>query len=77
MLVSYVFSELRQVRTKLLELISSPNHEVATVNSNLEAYLGLLHGCITSPDPESGGDSKLRHAVRFRWTNTLLGNTPT
>jgi len=73
-----VCSELRQTRNLLLDIISNPNNEMTTMMNALNNYLGLLHGFIVSLDPESESrDSKLRHALRFRWTNTLLGNTPT
>jgi len=70
-------SELRQSRNLLLDIISNPNNEMMTLTNALNKYLGLLHGFIVSLDAEEGGESKLRHALRFRWTNTLLGNTPT
>jgi len=72
-----ICSELRQARNHLLELLIDPNNEPETIVTALNTYLSLLHGFITSLDPEKGGDSLLRHALRFRWTNTLLGNTPT
>ncbi len=70
-------SELRQSRNILLDIISNPNNEISALTTALENYIGLLYGFIVAVDPENAGDSKLRHAVRFRWTNTLLGNTPT
>lgn len=72
-----ICNELRQTRNLLLDVISNPNNEISMLTSALDNYLGLLHGFIVSFDTEHPGDSKLRHAVRFRWTNTLLGNTPT
>lgn len=72
-----ICSDLRQARNQLLELISDPTNEVDTVMAAANNYLGLIHGFITSMDSEKGGDSVLRHALKFRWTNTLLGNTPT
>jgi hypothetical protein len=70
-------NELRQTRNLLLDVISNPNNEISTLTTALDNYLSLLHGFIVSVDGETTGDSKLRHALRFRWTNTLLGNTPT
>jgi hypothetical protein len=72
-----ICNELRQARNILLDIISNPNNEISTLSSALDNYLSLLHGFIVSMDGETTADSKLRHAVRFRWTNTLLGNTPT
>jgi len=62
----------------LLDIIMNPNNEMTTLSNALNKYLGLLHGFVVSLDAEKeGSSSKLRHALRFRWTNTLLGNTPT
>lgn len=72
-----ICSELRQTRNQLLDVLSNPNIEPDMLVPALNNYLGLIEGFIVSLDEEKGGDSKLRHAVRFRWTNTLLGNTPT
>ena len=73
-----MYSDLRQSRNLLLDIISNPTVDMTTLMNALNKYLGLLHGFIVSLDAEKeGGDSKLRHALRFRWTNTLLGNTPT
>lgn len=72
-----ICSELRQTRNLLLDVITNPNNEVSTLVSAVNNYLSLLHGFIVSMDEEKGGDSKLRHAVKYRWTNTLLGNTAT
>lgn len=73
-----ICSDLRQSRNLLLDIISNPTVDMTTLMNALNKYLGLLHGFIVSLDAEKeGGDSKLRHALRFRWTNTLLGNTPT
>lgn len=72
-----ICSELRQTRNLLLDVISNPNNEPSALTSALTNYLGLLDGFIVSLDEEKAGDSKLRHAIRYRWTNTLLGNTPT
>jgi len=73
-----VCSELRQSRNLLLEIISNPHNDMTTLMNALNKYLSLLHGFIVSLDAEkAGSDSDLRLALRFRWTNTLLGNTPT
>lgn len=70
-----VCSELRQTRNRLLDLLSDANHDASIVDSSFDRYLSFLHGLIISPD-EKGGESKLRYAARFRWTQSLLGNTP-
>ena len=70
------FRELRHARVQLLDLISNPNNEIMTMNQAAEKYFSLLPGFVMAMD-EKGGDSKLRYALKFRWTNTLLGGTPT
>lgn len=70
-------SDLKQSRKHLLELISNPSNEISLINEATSNYLQLLHGFIVSLDSGKPGDSKLRYAIRFRWTNTLLGNAPT
>ncbi|GIX84383.1 BRO1 domain-containing protein BROX, partial [Caerostris extrusa] len=70
-----VCSELRQSRNRLLDLLSDPNNDTTTLNAAFEKYLSFLHALIVAPD-EKGGESKLRYAARFRWTQSLFGNTP-
>ncbi|GFQ81346.1 BRO1 domain-containing protein BROX [Trichonephila clavata] len=68
-------SELRQSRNRFLDLLSDPNSDTTTFDAAFEKYLSFLHALIVAPD-EKGGESKLRYAARFRWTQSLLGNTP-
>ena len=75
--IFYVRSELRMCRAHLLDIIADPNNEISTVTAQSEKYFSLLHGWIDSPDPNAAGASKLRHVIKFRWTNTLLGNATT
>ncbi|XP_054723222.1 LOW QUALITY PROTEIN: BRO1 domain-containing protein BROX-like [Uloborus diversus] len=70
-----VCSEIRQSRNRLLDLLSDPNNDAATLTTAFERYLSFLHGLIVAPD-EKGGESKLRYSARFRWTQSLMGNTP-
>ena len=70
------FSDLRQNRNKLLELLTDPNHERATLEKTSDDYFSLLVGLI-KPFEDGEAENKLRRAVKFKWTNTLLGNTPT
>eukprot|EP00918_Siedleckia_nematoides_P029551 GHVU01063711.1.p1 GENE.GHVU01063711.1~~GHVU01063711.1.p1 ORF type:complete len:417 (-),score=54.68 GHVU01063711.1:1464-2714(-) len=72
-----ILSELRLARNRMLEVVSNPNNDINTLTTSAEHYFGLLDGFNNSYDPEHTGDSKLRHIVKFRWTNTLCGNTPT
>ena len=73
----FIFSEMKQARALLLDVVANPNNDTGTLSKAVDSYLALMYGFITSVDPEKPGDSKLRHAVKFRWTNTLLGKTPT
>lgn len=70
-----ICSETRQARSRLLDILTDPNHDVSALEAALNNYLSYLHGFISAID-EKGGESRLRYAVRFRWTQTLLGNTP-
>ncbi|KAF0314788.1 BRO1 domain-containing protein BROX [Amphibalanus amphitrite] len=67
--------ELRQARQRLLELLPDAGHGSVELESALNAYLALFTAFLQAPD-EPGQESKLRHVLRFRWTHTLLGNTP-
>ncbi|OWF50492.1 BRO1 domain-containing protein BROX-like [Mizuhopecten yessoensis] len=69
-----IFTELRQTRNKLLELLTDPNHEPVTVEKATTDYFSLLMGLIQSFGEEA--DNKLRKAIKYKWTNSLLGNTP-
>ncbi|KAK4324073.1 hypothetical protein Pmani_005258 [Petrolisthes manimaculis] len=71
-----ICSDLKQARVRLLELLPDANHEINVVEPALTLYLSLLRGLIESPDEESTDSSKIRHALRFRWTHSMLSNTP-
>ncbi|KAH3852043.1 hypothetical protein DPMN_094536 [Dreissena polymorpha] len=71
-----IFSDLRQHRNKLLELLTDPNHDKNTLDKTSNDYFSLLIG-LMKPLEEGETENKLRQAVKFKWTNTLLGNTPT
>lgn len=68
-------SELRQARSRLLEIVADASHEIAGLETVYNNYLSLLQGFLNAVD-ERGGESKLRHSIRFRWTHSMLGNTP-
>ncbi|XP_068217945.1 BRO1 domain-containing protein BROX-like [Palaemon carinicauda] len=71
-----ICSDLKQARTRLLQLIPDANHEIDVVEPALTLYLSLLRGTIEAPEGEHSGWSKIRHAIRFRWTHSMQGNTP-
>lgn len=70
----FIFSDLKQSRKRLLELLPDANHEIDVVEPALTLYLALLRGLIQAP--ESTDSSKMRHAIRFRWSHSVLGTTP-
>ncbi|XP_060552746.1 BRO1 domain-containing protein BROX-like, partial [Ruditapes philippinarum] len=70
-----IFSDMRIHRNKLLELLTDPNHDKGTLEKTANDYFSLLIGLVR-PFEEGETENKLRTAVKFRWTNTLLGNTP-
>ena len=69
------YSDLRQNRNKLLELLTDPNHERSILEKTSDDYFSLLVGLI-KPFEDGEAENKLRRAVKYRWTNSLLGNTP-
>ena len=64
-----------------MELLPDPHHDIPKVETALKLYLSLLRGFLEPPNKRdddnnpSGGTrpSKLRHAVRFRWSQSMLG----
>ena len=70
----FYFRDLRQARNKLLELQTDPNHEKATMEEHATTYFSIMFGMIdTDAFNEESGENKLRRAVKYRWSNTLLG----
>lgn len=55
----------------MLEYLPDPNHERDTIDKATTDYFSLLMGLI---QPFDEGENKLRKALKFRWTNSLLGN---
>ena len=71
-------SDLKQSRRRILELLPDPHHDTDSMETSVKLYLALLRGFLETPGTESSGctASKLRHVLRFRWSHSLLGNTP-
>ncbi|XP_069677510.1 BRO1 domain-containing protein BROX-like isoform X1 [Periplaneta americana] len=67
-------SDLKACRRRLLELLPDPGHTVEAIESVFSMYLALLHGLLFVPGENT--PSKLRHNTLFKWTHSLLGNTP-
>jgi len=72
-----ICEQLKQLRSKLIELMSDPSTDATILEKQLMSYLSLLQGFTYSHqlDQRHGPNysSKLRHYIRFKWTNTLLG----
>ena len=68
-------------------MLPDPHHDIPKVETALRLYLAVLRGFLEPPSNQnsqsgeesasSGGTraSKLRHAVRFRWSQSMLGTT--
>lgn len=63
---------MRQTRNKLLEMLTDPNHDMTTMEKAVNDYFSLLLGLI-QPFEENESENKLRRAIKYRWTNSLLG----
>ena len=74
MFINFFFSDLKQSRLRILELLPDPHHDVPKMETAIKLYFGLLRGFMEFTTSEgSTSASKLRHGVRFRWTQSLLG----
>ncbi|XP_074651732.1 BRO1 domain-containing protein BROX-like [Tubulanus polymorphus] len=71
-----ICSELMRTRNKLLDILADPNLDVKIMEEAAKHYLSLLNGFLYTVDEGAAGDSKLRNIIKFRWTNTLCGSTP-
>ena len=59
---------------RILELLPDPHHDVPKMETAIKLYFSLLRGFLEFTTSEgSTSASKLRHGVRFRWTQSLLG----
>lgn len=67
-----IFAQMRQTRNKLLEMLTDPNHDMTTMEKAVSDYFSLLLGLI-QPFEENESENKLRRAIKYRWTNSLLG----
>ncbi|ESO93499.1 hypothetical protein LOTGIDRAFT_215894 [Lottia gigantea] len=68
-----IFSDLRQTRTALLQLLTDPNHSRDVIDKATKDYFSLLLGLISPIDPQEQ-ENKLQKIVKFKWTNSLMGN---
>ncbi|XP_026286192.1 BRO1 domain-containing protein BROX isoform X1 [Frankliniella occidentalis] len=70
-----VACELKATRYKLLDMLPDPRGSGVAMEQALTAYIAVLQGMLEAPDG-SGAPSKLRHALLFKWSHSLLGTTP-
>lgn len=68
-------SQLKQTRQGLLQVLPDVNYGPETVESVFASYFSLLMGLIVDP-ADANNVSKLRNSTVFKWTNSLLGNSP-
>jgi len=62
---------LKNTRCQLLEFFTDPSKDTADIQSSLDVYLSLLKGFINEIGDGSMQDSKLRHSVTFKWSQSL------
>lgn len=73
--ISHV-SELQRKRSHLIDSLSDPKESSIALDGQVNSYLSLLMGMLNGP-VDGSEKSKLRHLIKFKWTHTLLGPTPT
>ena len=62
---------------RILELLPDPHHDVPKMETAMKLYYSLIRGFLEAATSEGGVQaSKLRHSLRFRWTQSLLGPQP-
>ena len=72
-----LFSDLKQSRLRILELLPDPHHDVPKMETAMKLYFGIIRGFVEASTSEGSIQaSKLRHSLRFRWTQSLLGSNP-
>ena len=71
------FSDLKQSRLRILELLPDPHHDVPKMETAMKLYYSLIRGFLETSNYRGNTEaSKLRHSLRFRWTQSLLGPQP-
>ena len=69
---------MKQSRLRILELIPDPHHDVQQMETAMKLYFSLLRGFLEFTTSEgSASASKLRHSLRFRWSQSLFANSST
>ena len=69
--------QLRKARLQALELMTDPSSSADGVEKQVKHYLSLLLGLVfnytLNPNYGPTDSSKLRHYIKFKWTDSLLG----
>jgi len=69
-----ILSDLKQARARVLQLLPDPHHSTEQLETAIKLYLSLTRGFLEAKTSDEGTQaSKLRHAIRFRWTHSMLG----
>ena len=74
----FLCSDARLSRSRLLEQMIEPAVTLDEITTEFAKYNGLLVGFLyeINANGECGGDSKLRHLLTTRWTDSMLGPMP-
>jgi len=67
-----ICSDLKQSRMRVLELLPDPHHDAEQLDTALKLYLALVRGLLEAQEGTQA--SKLRHALTYRWNDSLLGS---
>ena len=52
-ITAFSFSDLKQARARILELLPDPHHDIPKVESSLKLYLAVLRGFLEPPSNQS------------------------
>ena len=66
-----ICSMLKRERQNLLQLMTDPGNTLHAVQTTFDTYISLLLGFLDDPSGKSFGDSKLRFAIKAKWTQSL------
>lgn len=76
-----VCEQLRKTRLEAIQLMTDPSADPELVDKQVKLYLSLLLGLVfnynLNPNYGPTDSSKLRHYIKFKWTDSLLGSVPT
>lgn len=54
-----------------MEFFSDPSQSTDEIQQGLNNYFSLLHGLYVDVSESTTGDSKLRYAIKFKWSQSL------